>query len=119
HVRAYRGEFLANLGAQILVDLYDLQLDLGDLVLVLRGRGDELPAVAVSLGEVALQAHNPGKLHEVFLPESHDALQLLANPFDLIFLGSLLRNQSGDLLPKLSDALIKLRLLTFARLSPD
>ena len=43
----------------------------------------------------------------------------LLNPFDLIHLGGLLRNQPGDLLPKLSDALIQLRLLALARLSPD
>ena len=67
---AYRGEVLANLGAQILVDLDDLQLDLGDLVLVLCRRGDELAVIAFSPCEVALQGNDPRKLDEVFLPES-------------------------------------------------
>ena len=77
------------------------------------------PRSPSALAEIALQGNDPRKLHEVLLPEGHDALQLLADPFDFVDLGGLLRDQPGDLLPKLSDALLELRLLALARLSPD
>ena len=58
-------QVLADLGAHVLVDLQDLQLDLGDLALGLRGRGDELAALAFEARRVALERGDALELHEV------------------------------------------------------
>ena len=118
-IGADRGELLAGLGAQILVQLEDLQLGLGDLVLAFSNRGGQLAAIALGPGEIALQGNHPCKLNQVFLPEGLHALQLFPNPFKLIALGGRLRLKTDDFLPKLGDPLPQLRPLSIGGRPPN
>ena len=105
-------ELLADLGAQILVDLQDLQLGLGDLALGLGDRGDERAALALEARGVALERGHALDLDEVLAPEVAHALELLRDQLDLALLRGDLVGR-GPLICSLScaDALPELRLL--------
>src|SRR5829696_9150057 len=104
-------QVLGNLAAQILIDLQDLQLDLGNLALGLSGRGDELAALALEARGVALERRHALDLHEVLAPEIPDALELLADQLGFALLRRDLAGEALDLLLELRDALPELRLL--------
>ncbi len=105
---------LGDFAAQILIDLDDLQLGLGDLALGLRDRSNQLPALALEPRAVALKRGQPGDLHQVVFPELADALELLADQRDLACLGVLLGGEPADLVLQLGDALFQLRFLAEA-----
>ena len=79
-------QVLGDLAAQFLIDLQDLQLDLGDFALGLGGRGDELAALAFEAGRVALERRHALDLHEVLAPQIPDPFELLPDQLDLAFL---------------------------------
>ena len=70
---------LGDLAAQILIDLDDLQLGLGDFAFGLRDRGDQLRALAFEPRGVALERGQPRDLHKIVFPELADAFELLAD----------------------------------------
>src|SRR5215203_5224162 len=98
-------QVLGNLAAQILIDLQDLQLDLGNLALGLGGRRDELAALALEARGVALERRHALDLHEVLAPEIADALELLADQLGFALLRRDLAGEALDLLLELRDAL--------------
>ena len=104
---------------EVLIDLQDLQLGLGDLALGLRGRGDELATLALQPRFLALQRGQTIDLNQVLLPQILYALQFLLDQRDFLVLGVLLRLQAGDLLVELSDTLLQLVLLAEPRLAPQ
>src|SRR5262245_24321268 len=107
-------QVLEHLGAEILIELQDLQLGLAVLGARAGDRRDELAALALEPRLVALQRHEALNADEVLLVELGHADQLLADELDLVFLGLLLRHQSGDLFVGLGDALAQLRALAGA-----
>ena len=106
---------LGDLAAQVLIDLDDLQLSLGDLAFGLGDGGDQLPAFALEPRAVALERGEPGDLHEIVFPELAHAFELLADQRDLPRLGVLLRGEAADLVLQLRDALFQLRFLAEPR----
>ena len=52
-------QLLLGLGAQVIVDLHDLQLDLGDLAFDLRDRGGELALLAVEIDGLTFEPVEP------------------------------------------------------------
>ncbi len=107
-------QILQHVGAEVLVELDDLQVGLADLAARPRDIGDELPALALELGLVALQQHVARDRDQVLLVEIGDADELLADQLELGFLGLLLGDQAADLLLGLRDALAELRTLAEA-----
>src|SRR5262249_23806469 len=97
------GEVLADLGAQVLVDLDDLQLRLGDLALGLRRGADQLAAFALQARRVAFEPSQPGEWDEVLAPQVAYAGKLLLDQVDLLILGGSLPRQAPDLFLKLAD----------------
>ncbi len=65
HPGADLGKVLADVGAHLLVDLQDLQLDFGILALGLRDRRDELTALTDEARMIALQRRNTVELDEL------------------------------------------------------
>ncbi len=92
-------QILGDVADHVLVDLDDLQLGLGDLALGLRARGDELRALAVEPGGVALQRGQPRHLHQVLVVELANADQFLLDQRDFLVLG-LLPAPSGRRFPR-------------------
>src|SRR5262249_56183926 len=109
------GEILADLGAHVLIDLQDLQLDLGRLAFGLSDRGDQLSTLARQALLLTLEAGDPGVGNQVPLPQVIDPDQLLGDPFDLLVLGDDLSLVAADLLAQLQRTLAQLRLLALAR----
>src|SRR6202035_3719851 len=101
-------QFLGDVAGELLIDLEDLQLDLGNPALGLRGIGDQRTALALDLGLVALQRREPIELDQVSLPKVAHARELLGDEAELLGLGLLLREEPGDLLLQLLDALLQL-----------
>ena len=97
-----------HLGPEILIELYDLQLELADAAAGAGDFCDKLSALAFELGLVALQLRVAHDGHEVALEQVGDAPQLLADEFYLDFLGLLLSRKAADLLVGLRDALARL-----------
>src|SRR5215208_6318904 len=108
-------QVLGDLAAQFLIDLQDLQLDLGDFALGLGGRGDELTALAFEAGRVALERRHALDLHEVLAPEIPDPLELLPDQLGLALLRRHLTGEALDLLLELRDPLPELCLLAGSR----
>src|SRR5713226_9401930 len=104
-------QILRDIADQILVDLDDLQFGFGDLALGLRPRGDELRALAVEPGRVALQRRQARHLHQVFFVELLNPGELLFHQHDFLVFCFFLRRQAADFLVQLRDALAQLRLL--------
>src|SRR5690606_20647067 len=84
-----------DLAAQILVELKNLQLNLGDPAFRLRGRSGELTALAFEPCGLALELRQPGYGNEIFLPETADSLKLPANQFDFGGFGIRLPGQTA------------------------
>ena len=77
-------QILADLAAQVLVDLHDLQLGLGDLALGLRrSRRSSCAALAFEARRVALQRREARDLHQVLAPQLAHAVELLLDQLDL------------------------------------
>ena len=108
------GQFLADLGAEILVDLVDLQFQLGDAATVLRQRRHERRPLAFHPGRVALQLRDAADRHEVLLPERADTLQFLREQLQFLALGGFLRLNAFDLQVELLDLLAQLGFLAVA-----
>src|SRR5262245_33051531 len=107
-------QVLEDLGAEVLIELQDLQLGFAVLGARAGDRCDELAALAFEPRLVALQRHEALNADEVLLVELGHADQLLVDELDFVFLGLLLRDQAGDLLVGLGDALAQLRALAGA-----
>ena len=60
---------------------------------------------------IALQRRQPADLHQMLIVQAANADQFLVHQRDFLVLGLLLRQQAGDLLVQLRDALAQLRLL--------
>ena len=107
------GKLLGHVAAQVLIELDDLQLGLGDLSLSLRHGGDELPALPFEPRRIALERGHAVDRDQVLLPEIAHALELLLDELDLLALGAGLVGIAAHLLVQLDDALPQLRLLSF------
>ena len=107
--------FLCNFAREILVDLDDLQLQLGDFSLGLRGRGDQLPALAAEPRCLALELAQPRYRDEIFLIELAHAGEFVLDEGDFLVLRRFLRAEADDLFVGLVDALAQLRFLPGAR----
>jgi hypothetical protein len=66
-------QLLGDVAAEVLVDLDNLQLGLGDLAFDLSSRGNELATLALEPGLLALELGEPGEVDEVALVELFDA----------------------------------------------
>src|SRR5689334_7129428 len=104
-------QVLENLGAGVLIELDDLELDLADLAARARYVGNELAAVPVQLGLVALQLGIARYGDELLLVELRDARQFLADIADRAVLALLLGSEPTDFLLGLGDTLLQLRSL--------
>src|SRR5439155_17045528 len=113
------GEIHADLGAQVLVDLDDLKLRLGDLALSLRRGADQLAAFALQSRSVAFELSQPGERDEVLTPQVANTGKLLLDQVDFLVLGGSLPCQAPDLFPELADALAELGLLSGPRCAPQ
>ena len=96
---------------QILIDLNDLQLKLGNFALGLRNRANQLPALTAKTRCFTFELAEAGYRNEVFLKELADAGELIIDKVDFLLLGLFLRAKSDDLFVGLVDALLQLRLL--------
>ena len=76
-------QVLEHLGAEILVELDDLQLGLADLAARARDVGDELAALALEPRLVALQLREARDGDQILLVEVGDADELLADQLEL------------------------------------
>ena len=112
------GELPSHFGAQVLIDLQDLKLDLADFSARLCNGGNQLSALAPEPFSLSLETAQPSVGNEIFLPELTDTRELLADPFDLTNLRSKLRVQAGNFLAELGDALLELGPLSFAPPAP-
>ena len=72
---------------------------------------EQLPALAVEPGGVAIEGVDAGDRHQVLLVQVAHADQLLANQLDFARLGVELGVEADDLVLQLADALLQLRLL--------
>ncbi len=102
---------LGDIAAQILIDLDDLQLGLGDLAFDLGRAGDQLSAFPLEPRLLALQRGEPGELNQILRPKLLDADELAADQAEFLVLGGLLRSKPPRLFLELVDALPILRLL--------
>ena len=112
-------QFLGDVTGELLVDLKDLQLDLGDPALGFRGIGDQRAAFALDLGLIALERRQPIELDQVLLPKVAHAGELLVDEAELLGLGVLLRDEPGNLLLQLLDALLQLIFLPEPGVAPQ
>lgn len=108
-------QVLEHLGAEILVDLDDLQLGFADLTARPGDVGDELAALALRSRLVALKLGNAGDGDETFLVKLGNPSELLLDELELGLFCRLLRRQAADLLVGLRDPLAQLRALAGAR----
>src|SRR5215207_2305939 len=92
-------QVLGDLRAQVLIDLQDLQLDLGDLALGLSDRGHELAQFPSEPYRVALERRHALDLDEVLAPQVAHAFKLLTDELDLALLRRGLAREALDLYP--------------------
>ncbi len=97
-------EILDHLGAEILVELDDLQLRFADLGFRLGDAGDQLSALALDACRLALQGRQPGERHQPLVVEVLDAGQFAVDQLDLLCLRDGLRFQAGDFVVQLRHA---------------
>jgi len=100
---AVLGQILADFRAQILIDLDDAELGLGNFAAVLRDLGKQDAVVALKARRLALLGGQPPELDQVLLPKLACALQLLLDPLDLFVLGRQLLLGAPDLLVEFRD----------------
>src|SRR5215510_2802850 len=112
-------QLLGHLAAEILIDLEDLQLDLGGLALGLGDVGDELAALAGQAGRLALKLHPTLDRDEPLVPKLADAFELFVNEINLGLLGLGLAGKTDDVVLELRDLFPELRLLAGAGLLPE
>ncbi len=112
-------QLVAGVGAGLLAQLEDLQLDLGDLSLGLGGLRPQLGDIGVQLHLRPLQRVQPGQGHQVLGVELAHAGQLLLHQHDLLLLGLGLALEAVDLLLQLGHALPQLPLLALPRRQPQ
>ena len=108
-------ELLSDVTTHILVDLDDLQFDLGNLSLGFRGRRHKLSMLSLDTRRIALQSCDPLDGNEVFAPELANADELAADELGFLLLASNLLGEPLDLLGDLPDLFSQLRLLPLAR----
>src|SRR5262249_44983853 len=113
------GEILADLGSQILVNLNDLKLELGNLAFGLGSNARQLASLPLKPSGVALERIQPGERNEILLVETAYAFKLLVNEIDLALLRGGLSEVALNFVPQLRDSLPKLCFLTVARLLPQ
>ena len=101
-------QVLQHFGAEILVELDDLQLGFADLGARARNVGDELTAFAAEPRLLALQLHETGNADKIFLVELGNANQFIADKRNLLFLGLGLRSETANFLVALGDPLAQL-----------
>src|SRR5205814_6529719 len=94
---------LGDVAAQVLIDLDDLQLGLGDLALDLGRRGDQLAAFALEPRLLALERREPGELNQILRPKLLDARELASDQAELLILSALLCGEAPRLLLELLD----------------
>src|SRR4051812_10665417 len=112
-------QVLSNFRPQILVDLNDLKLDLGDLAFGLGDHPGKLASLTFQSRTVALKRSKPPNWHEVLLPQGPHALQLLKDEVDLLLLGLDLSGVALDFIIELGLPLFELRLLPGPRPSAE
>ena len=108
-------QVLEHVGAEILVELEDLQFRFADLAAGARDFGHVLALLAEQPRLVALQRVQPGNGHQVLGVERVDALEFLVDEFYFLVLAVLLRGQAADFLVALHNAFAQLRTLAAAR----
>ena len=112
-------QLLADLAAQVLIDLDDLELGFGDLALGLGDRRDERAALAAQPRIVAFERRQATDRHQVLLPQVAHALELPLDQLDLVLLGGDLLVDRPLLLLELADALLQLGLLAGAGVAAE
>src|SRR5262249_40970257 len=103
--------FLCDFAAQILIDLNDLQLDLGNLSLGLCHQCYKLRMLAIEPRRLPLQLREAVDLDQVLLEQFAYTLKLAVYQCNFCRFGLLLRGQAGNLFDKLLGLLTQLRLL--------
>ena len=94
---------LGDFAAEILVDLDDLELYLGDLAFGLGHGSDELRLFAVEARRFPLQLGQASDLNQVLLEQIAHPFELAIDEFNFSLLGLLLGGQTDDLLLQLLD----------------
>src|SRR5262245_26204030 len=112
-------QVLGHLAAQVLVDLDDLQLDLGSLALGLGDGRDVLLALAVKPCAFALERREARNRNEILVPQLADAVELALDQPDLPLLGLGLAGEPDHLVLKLGDPFPQLLLLTESGSAPQ
>ena len=80
-------ELLSHFAADILIDLDDLQLDLGNFAGGFGFRSDQLTALAAEPRSIAFERCHAGEGNKLLFPKLENALQFLFDESDLLRLG--------------------------------
>ena len=110
-------QILEHVGAEILIELEDLQLGLGDFAARTGDIGNQLTALPLQPRLVPLQLHVTLVRYEILLIEFGDADKLLADVLDFAVLRLLLGGEAADFFADLSGPFAQLRALTLASLA--
>src|SRR5262252_2477392 len=111
HLALDLAQLLRDLASQLLIDLDDLELGLGDLGASLRDRGSELAMLSLDPHRFAFELGQTRDRDEPLRPQKSHTFQLAADQLDLALLGVGLLGEALDFLPELRDPLPELRLL--------
>src|SRR5438105_2112378 len=90
-------QILADLGPQVLIDLYDLQLDFRNFSFGLSDCSRQLAALALETSRVALQCRHPRNRDKVLLKQRANSIEFLVDQIDFLLLGLALSRVTLDL----------------------
>src|SRR6185437_14202968 len=110
-------QILADLGAEILIDLDNLQLDLRHLAPRLGNRAGQLTTLTLETGRITFQGGQSAHRHEIFLKQRADTFEFLVDEINFLLLGVELPQIALDFLLKLRAAFPELCFLSTSGLS--